>query len=218
MIEEGTPFCPQCGAPQIRVAIPENDSPAFTPGTPSEMQPPAQPVTLADLPVRPATIPWRRAFRPILLGGSVIFFGSMLPLGVLWNILVIAIGGAITVAFVRRQAWAAHDLGPSGGAKVGAAAGFVSYAVSAIMLVLACVVEGPQIRQQLMARLQATQAQLGDPSSREMLQNFMQKLNTPEGFATLVTVGLAMSFFIFVILGAVGGAIGAALMQRDRQH
>jgi hypothetical protein len=220
MIEEGTPFCPQCGGPQIRVMVPENDSPSFTPGTPAEMQPPAEPVPLTNISVagNSSAIPWRQAFRPILIGGTVIFLGSMLPLGLLWNIVIIAVGGAIAVAFLHRQPWAAHDLGASGGAKVGAAAAFVSYAVSAIMLVLACVVEGPEIRHQLIARLQSTQTQLGDPQSRQIFENLVQKLNTPEGFATLITLGLAMSLFIFLILGATGGAIGAALMQRDRHH
>ncbi|MGZ4814218.1 MAG: zinc-ribbon domain-containing protein [Terriglobales bacterium] len=216
MIEEGTPFCPHCGAPQIRVSIPESDSPAFTPGTPAEMQPPAEPVPLAPIPRSSPAIPWRKAMRAVLLGAAVILIGSMLPLGVLWNVLVIAIGGAIAVAFVRRQDWAIHDLGASGGAKIGAAAAFCSYVISAILLVLSCVLDGPGVRQQFINRLQATQSQLGDPNSREIFQTLIDKVKTPEGFATLVTIGLAMSFVIFVVIGAAGGAIGATLMQRDR--
>ncbi len=218
MIEEGTAFCPHCGAPQIRVAVPENDSPSFAPGTPAEMQPPAEPVELGQVPHGSSAIPWRQAMRAILLGSAVILIGSMLQLGILWNLVVIVIGGAIAVAIVRRQPWAMHDLRASGGAKIGAAAGFFSYAISAVLLVLACVLDGPGVRRQFIDRLQATQTQLGDPSSREMLQTLISKVNTPEGFATMVTLGLAMSFIIFVMFGAAGGAIGATLMHRDGRH
>ncbi len=156
--------------------------------------------------------------RPVMIGGGAILIGSMIPLGLAWNVLVIAGGAILAVAIFRRHPWAATNLRPSVGAKVGGAAALFSCVISSIFLVLACLFDGPEIRHQFIDRLQATQAQLGDPQTSEMLKSIMDKVNTPEGFATLITLGIAMSFLIFLVLGAAGGAIGATLMQRDRQR
>src|ERR1051326_7417864 len=46
-IEEGTPFCRHCGAPQIRIpGLEEAATPPMPPGTPGEVQPPAEPVVI----------------------------------------------------------------------------------------------------------------------------------------------------------------------------
>lgn len=228
MIEDGTPFCPQCGAPQIRVQIPEGvaqpqpapssesqDSPAFVPGTPAEMQPPAHPVPLSAIPAADDRVPWKLALRPVLLGGAIILIGSMIPLGLAWNVLVIGGGAVAAVALFRRRTWNVL-LRPSLGAKIGAAAAVFSCAVSAVLLVLACLIDGAEVRHQFIDRLQATQTQFGDPQTTEMFKTLVQKINTPEGFATLITLGVALSFLVFLVIGAAGGAIGASLMQRDR--
>jgi len=218
-IEEGTAFCPHCGAPQIRVAMPEPKSPSFSPGTPAEMQPPAEPVPLSSLSFpEDAGLNWRLALRPILLGGLSILLGSMLPLGVFWNILVIAGGGAFAVALYHRRSLARTSLTAVLGAKIGSAAALFSYGVSALMLVLGCVIDSADIRHVFIARLQEMQGQLPDPQSREMLQTILQKLNTPEGFAALITAGLAISFVVFLAFGAIGGAIGGSLMSRNQQR
>ena len=75
-----------------------------------------------------------------------------------------------------------------------------------------------EIRQKFIDYFQQMQTQLTDPQSREMANTLLQKLNTPEGFATLITVGLAVSFFFFLALGAAGGAIGAAVIQRNQRR
>lgn len=227
MIDEGTPFCPHCGAPQIRVRIPEtpessppppppNDSPAFVPGTPAEMQPPARPIPLSAIQLPNDRVPWRQALRPIILGGVIILAGSMIPLGIAWNILVVAGGAMLAVAFFRRQPWASLNLRPLIGAKIGAAAALFSCALSAIFLGLGCLFDGPEIRRQFIDRLQTTQAQFGDPRTSEMFKTIIEKVNTPEGFATIITVGVAFSCLFFLVLGAAGGALGASLMQRGR--
>ena len=69
-MEEQTPFCRSCGAPQIRVAVPEeaapllNDpvTPPLEPGTPAGLQPPAIPVYFEV----PAGIQWRKYVRIVL--------------------------------------------------------------------------------------------------------------------------------------------------------
>ena len=120
-LEEGTPFCPHCGAPQIRVAMPENDSPGFIPGTPAEMQPPAEPVPIHSLPLPRAqgSIDWRAAFPTIGIAGFFTGLASLLPLGIVW---VIA-GGILTVVLYRKRHPEASPLTSGSGARMGAATG-----------------------------------------------------------------------------------------------
>ncbi len=223
MIDEGTPFCPQCGAPQIRVVVPESDAPSFAPGTPAEMQPPAEPVPLTMIPVPAEGVSWRHAIRPIILGGLIILFGStlgsMVQLGILWNLLIIALGTIIAVAlYARSHARIGRELSASIGAKIGAAAALSSIAVLTLVLIIGIVFYGPLLRQSVIDNFQQMRTQLTDPQSRELIENMMDKVKTPEGFAAFITVALAFSFVFFGVFGAAGGAIGATLMNRHQRR
>lgn len=215
-IEEGTAFCPHCGAPQIRVAMPEGDpSPSFTPGTPAEMQPPAEPVPLSVLPPRVMQVPWRHAIGPVLVSAVLILAGSMLQLGVLWNLMVIAGGGALAVALYRRRVLSGR-LSAAVGAKIGAVTGFVTCAIPSALLVLGCAVNGSEMRQKLVEYFQENQSRMPDAQSRQTITTIIQKMNTPDGFATFIVVALAFSFIMFIVLAAAGGAISASFLHRDR--
>src|SRR5512147_586202 len=106
-VEEGTAFCPQCGAPQIRVvtARQEPASPPLPPGTPEDAQPPAQPVELgtqaAAQPVAPPRIQWSQAVPAAAGAGAVLALAWVIPpLGfVLW----VVAAGLVGVAFYRRK-------------------------------------------------------------------------------------------------------------------
>src|ERR1700757_2928378 len=82
-VEDGVPFCPQCRAPQIRVARSEATSappplppeaeaatPPPSPSTTGEMQPPAQPtpVPRAGFLLTPHAIEWSKAVPGAILG------------------------------------------------------------------------------------------------------------------------------------------------------
>jgi len=224
MIEEGTPFCPHCGAPQIRVAMPETATPeqyqpAFTPGTPAEMQPPAQPVPLSTLPLpgSESDIQWRRAFVPVVVGALAMIVGAVVAPGGLLKLLAMAAGAAVAVAIYRRRPEVGTTLSGTAGAKLGAVAGLFSYGVLAIVIVIGCSVDSLDVRQQLHAQLQQLQSQ-ADPASRETMGQLIQKIDTPEGFAAFITAGLAISFVMFLVCGAAGGAISGAVAQRNQRR
>src|SRR5437588_2193103 len=70
-VEDQVPFCPSCGAPQIRVSSPQDSpsaapdqpvTPQFDPGTPGSIEPPAVPVALAT----GRAIQWKRFLRIVL--------------------------------------------------------------------------------------------------------------------------------------------------------
>jgi Protein of unknown function (DUF4199) len=221
MIDEGTAFCPHCGAPQIRVAIPQadvapaNDSPAFVPGTPAEMQPPAQPVPLTPTPPaeHASRFEFRLALPTTLIAGLVIGIGTIMPLGsVAWIVLVIGTGGALAVALYKRKHPEALDMRPGEGAKLGAMAAVSGYILFAILAVITFVVDHG-IQQEMIQRLHEMKPP--DPSAQQMYQQIADKLSTPEGMALLMTFAMAIFFFMFLALGAAGGAIGATLMHRD---
>jgi len=222
MIEEGTPFCPHCGAPQIRVAIPESESeresPAFAPGTPAEMQPPAEPVRLSSPSTAfdPGTFSLRSALPSTLIAGVIIGIGTMIPFGMAWIVLVIGTGGALAVALYKRRHPEALSMRPGVGAKLGGLAGVGGYVLFAVFAVLTFVFNGSELRQEMVRRLHDMKAP--DPSTQQMYQQIADKLSSPEGMALIMTFAMAIFFFMFLLLGAAGGAIGATLMHRDHSR
>ena len=220
-IEEGTTFCPHCGAPQIRVnmpAEPPSNSPAYVPGTPAEIQPPAEPVPLSSLrlPAEPGAFSMRGALPAALMAGIGIGIGSLIPLGLAWIILVIGTGGAFAVIIQKRRNPASRQMGPTDGAKLGTVASLIGYAIFAVVTVFLFVVNGTAMRQEIMRRMQEMKSP--DPAMQQTYDQIMQKLATPEGMALMVTVALAFLFVFFLAIGAAGGAIGATLTHREHQR
>src|SRR3954470_18373048 len=78
MLEEGTAFCPQCGAPQIRVETPaasnQPATPSMPPGTPANLQPAATPVALAP------PLDWGVGFKAALLMGVLAAIPASVPI------------------------------------------------------------------------------------------------------------------------------------------
>jgi len=129
---------------------------------------------------------------------------------------VIGAGGSIAVALVRRRLGSFANVPARVGAKIGGATGLLSFSVPALMVLLGFVIDGPAVHEEFVQYIKTAASQIADPRSRDSLQNVLQAINTPEGFATFITLSIALSFLFFLALGAAGGAIGASLMQRDR--
>jgi hypothetical protein len=142
----------------------------------------------------------------------------MIQLGALWNLLIIVAGALSAVALYRRQPMTGGEVPVSTGAKIGAAAALASFIAFAVMIVLGCVFAGPEVRQQVILRVQMTQSQMTDPQSRAAAQSLLQQLNTPEGFATMVTIGMGLLLVFFLVFGAAGGALGAKLFGRSQRN
>ena len=209
-LEEGVPFCPQCGAPQIRVPGPENPAegptPQFSPGTPANIQPPAVPVATSQ-------VNWQLAMRAAALSGTGAAVLSHVPIISLGCCLWVLSAGAAAVWFYRR--WVPGVVLTTGaGARLGAmtgALGFVIYAViSALILAFSTFVlgRGEDIRNEFRRAIeQSAAANAGDPRVAEIVA----RLSTPEGLAILLTVTVVMFFVAFVIFAMIGGSIGAAM-------
>src|SRR5262249_1638757 len=130
-VEEQTPFCAACGAPQIKVTVPaapanEPSSSPLPPGTPDSIQPPAVPVSFLP----PGQIQWKKSGRvavplSVLAGISI---AVIAPLG-----LLIFFGGIVYSVNRYRREHPGH-LRASQGALLGALNGLISFLVSAALL------------------------------------------------------------------------------------
>jgi len=217
-VQPGTAFCPSCGAPQIRVTVPDAapvDSPIFVPGTPAEMQPPAQPVQLGAQPLREfdvTAIQWRRALWPVVVGGVVAGFLPQLAPSLLWLVVCIMGGAAIAVGLYHHRE-SLNLISRRMGAKVGIAAATVGYTIDAVLATLLfCFV--PQQRTEMLKQIQELPSRAPNPESANLFREIAQKMSTPEGLALLFSFSLIVAAVLFLIFGALGGVIGAKLTRR----
>ena len=219
-VEEGTAFCKQCGAPQIRVsaAEPVPASPPLEPGTPGELQPPAEPVPLphsaqsysaAELPPAPQRVSWADALPGALLAGVLVALAWIISfIGfLLWPL---AAGALAVLLYARRNS--VRQMASGFGARIGVIAGLFGFGFMALLMSLELLAfRGTgRLRQLLLQAMQQAMANNPDPAA----QQAMQKLMTPEGIAVLVTFAMVLFFAVFLGLGALGGAVGASLLRK----
>jgi zinc-ribbon domain len=211
-VEDGKAFCSQCGAPQIRVAVPEASPESVAADSGSvvaldrELGSISPEIPLGSLPVSSAY-----ALQPCAFAVAVAVGLTVLGL----NPFVAALGsGFLAVAFSRRR-------GPgilihSGtGAKLGALCGLLFFGVSIILetLALAVLHKGAEVRNAMLEKVQQAAARY--PSSE--VQPFVDWVKSPNGFAIMMVASVIFGLVAFVVLGSCGGALGAALLgRRDR--
>ena len=212
-VEDGVPFCPQCGAPQIRVmAAVQASSPTSVPGRLNERQFPAPPVTLGEL----SSGTWSRAWWSAnlaaglgALGALVVAVATGLPqLGFLAWMLG---GGMLGVVIYRRRQHLAH-LTAGMGARLGAMAGLMGFVIFGLLsLVQMLALRGTgQLQAALEQALKASAARSGNPEAQQMVQQFL----TPEGMRTLLILGILLMLVMFLALSSLGGVIAAAFSRR----
>lgn len=216
-VEEGTAFCKQCGAPQIRVAVADQApvTPPLEPGTPGGLQPPAEPVPLPyygsapPIPAPPETIDWSDALPGALMAGALVALSWVIPFAgfLLW---LLAAGALAVVLYGRRRA--VTNFTSSFGAKIGAVAGLIGFGIFALLISLELLATSGtgKLRQMLQQIMQQALASNPDPNAQQMIQNLM----TPQGIALLVTFVMILFFAAFLGLGALGGALGASLLKK----
>ncbi len=211
-VEDGVPFCPQCGAPQIRIPGVEGQpasapaTPPLPPGTPGEVQPPAEPVPLhAEM---PRGVEWSQAFPAAAIAGIILAIAWVIPfLGFLFWMVA---GGILAVALYRRRAPHA-PLTPALGARVGAVGGVFGFAVfSGLFAMELLVARGGRFREMLQQVVQQAAQRNADPRAQQMMQQMM----TPAGLAALITVVMVILLIGFLALSSLGGAIGAWLFRQ----
>jgi len=201
-VEDGTPFCRRCNAPQIRVAGPEPLAPAApTPEAAIENYTSYAPSS---------TLEWPQALSSAgiaVLATIVLIVITPFGLGTLP-------AGFLCVVLYRRRRPATH-LTVGMGARLGALTGGMSFAVIATILALwTAFRSGKEIHDAILNRIQQYAAQ----SSYPQVQQVIDLLNTPEGFTFFMIFSLIMTFIAFTIFSSLGGAIGASLLYRKERQ
>ena len=206
-MEQGTAFCPQCRAPQIRVAVPEIVIPS---GIASDS-------TVTSLPAyfgAPLTtrIEWSQALPATALAGLIAALLMMTPLAYFGFGMLI--GGSLSVVFYRRRVPVAN-VTPGMGARLGMVSGILGGGIFAALLSVGTTLfhAWDSVRAKLIEVVEQTAARNPDPQTQQALEFF----KSPDGIVLLLTTALIGALIAFVIFSGLGGALGAALLRR-KEH
>jgi hypothetical protein len=216
VVADGKPFCGECGAPQIRVAVAESAAAAARPASESPNLIPA----LADASAllrglnvpRIAAIEWPRAL-PLcaiaaLVAALIMSLGLMIPL-------LAALGAgflAVNLYHRRSAAWAGNA---RSGAQLGAVCGAMFFAIAAVLqtAVMAILHTQGQVREKIMDALQQAATRSSDPQ----VQIAFDQLKTPEGIALMMVLGLTALLVVSIAAGCVAGALTGAFLGRGKR-
>jgi RNA polymerase subunit RPABC4/transcription elongation factor Spt4 len=211
-MDEGRPFCPHCGAPQIRVLIAE---PAGA--TISTAEAAAIPQMSASLPAS-QTVPvlavpmqWSQALKPCTLAAGVASLLMLLGLNPFVGMVSV---GFLAVVFYR-QGRPQASIRPGTGARLGALSGLICFAMASIVEAMLVLVlhKGAEIRQALLAAINQAAARTSDAQALAMFEHF----RSPEGLEFLMVFGLLFGLVAAIVLAALSGALGGAVLGPRRK-
>jgi len=197
-VEDGTPFCKQCGTPQIRVSGFE------VPGGSS-----AESIDYSFQPDAPS-LHWSQALPAAATAGLVAAISMLLPFGALG--LGIFAGGYVSVRLYQRRVPAAMPTSGMG-ARLGAVSGVLGFVYFTIFTAIEVLVfhSGGELHDALIQAVQQSISRTSDPQAQQALQY----LKSPPGLALVMTMGLVLMFVLFLVFASVGGVLGAARWRRS---
>ena len=198
-VEDGRPFCPQCRAPQIHVQFAVPDDPAALndgAGQPSAAFPQIPDFDRATT-TQTSLLDRAVAVRSALKAGLLGVFIGMIP------VLGIVLTGSLGVFFYRR---AKGTVPPARiGARVGAAAGVVSFAINSLMIVIR--IFSLHAQQEYIDAVTKVAQTVGYNTADPAIQASIRNLVSPAGLALTFFFGMIFT----VALAALGGALAALL-------
>lgn len=203
-IEEGRPFCPQCGAPQIRVAVPEPASASSATAAESSAAPSDAKLVYPALPATPAGGFAAQSCGLAAASAAVLMFLGLTPL------VAALAAGFLSIAFLRRR----HESGIliGAGARLGAMSGIFLFIIAGALetLIIITTHKAAELRAEMLDKIQQAAARYPGPD----VQPFLDFAKSPNGFTFMLVASLIFGFVAFVALGAVGGVLGATLFGR----
>lgn len=208
-VEQGIPFCPHCSAPQIRVVLAETAAgPAVLAGAsaPSE--------DAAVLPVSPAGVALSPHASQVLKACALAALVATVLVSLGLNLFVAMLGVGFLAVILYRQRRPGMAIKAAAGAGIGALGGLLWYAMSSIVgtLIVIFLHKGPEVRSQLIARIDQAAAQTSDPQTLAVFQRF----KGPGGLELLIVLGFVFALVASIVLGGLGGALGSLLSRRNR--
>src|SRR5215468_6860361 len=212
MVEEGVPFCKQCGAPQIRVVglEPEPAPTASTVDPSSHVLPaPYLPSVPRQFPIAGAgTVQWSRALPGAALGGVFSLLAMVIPYAVFGPAFLL--GGALAVMFYRKSSGGIAPA-PRAGARIGAASGSFGFLYLAVLAVATAVYRSTEVRDAILESVSQMAARGYDPQKIAQVQELIK---SPDGMMLFLAFGLFMMLIIMVVGSSIGDAFYAAWSRR----
>jgi hypothetical protein len=203
-VEDGTPFCSRCNAPQIRVAGPEPIT------SPVAVTPEAAIEQYASQAPRSSAVEWSQALPAA--GIAVLAAIFLMVLGMPAGLGMFA-AGFLSVLLYRRRCPATH-LTAGMGVRLGALTGGLGFGVLAAILALwTAFRSSKEIHDALLNYIREYAAHSSDPHMQQVLDLF----NTPEGFTFIMILTLIMSLLAFLLFSTLGGVVGAFLLHRKER-
>src|SRR5579863_9816576 len=209
VLQEGRPFCPHCGAPQIRVLIAEPAAAqALAEGAASGSLPASLPAS-ETVPVLAVSGTWSQALKPCALAAGVttlLMFLGLHPLVAMFS------AGFLAIVFYRQRG-AGVAITPASGGKLGALSGFFCFALMALLVSFAAMV--PELRTKFREGIiENAQKWATAHGGDAQVQAALDQMKTPEGFVMMLILGGILLLISSIVLGALGGALSGGIFGR----
>jgi hypothetical protein len=214
-IDETLPFCPHCGAPQIRVTSADEEAGQPTPLAPEPPQV-ISPTSWVPAPgYQPQAVQWDAVWKGATLSGVIAAVLTAAPVISVGCCLWLLGAGALSVFLYQRRVPSAF-VTPGMGMRIGAVSGVVGFVASTFWMVFRFAKDNQEFRSALQEQMEKSIAANPDPRAQDIMRQFMNNLNTPQGLATFFVLILVVVAIAFVVFSAAGGALGAAMFARRR--
>lgn len=200
-VENGRPFCPKCRAPQVRVEFASLPPVAVASATDLGIAP--DHLNAADL--RSSADP---AFvRTALQAGLLGVMANLIPFG-----LGMVLTGILAALLYHR---ASGMLRFGKALRLGAVAGAIAFAATALLTVLAVVLlhAQQQFHDFMMTAFEQSVARQSGPD----VQKVLQLIHTPQGFGIVLAIFMLGFLLLSMLLSAAGSVIGSALFRDHKQ-
>ena len=210
-VQDSSPFCSDCGAPQVRFSPAETVDESVSVSLPAGAFPnsqPAQPDAHIETDRRVSNRERSIALKSALRAGAIAAALCLFPMGF---VLAMPLAGFLAVLFYGRQSWRAEPSRRSG-FRLGTLAGFFGFVIFAALAAIIIVASGDQdeFRRQSLEALQKAHARYSDPQQLRTLEYLM----TPQGLTIGLAVSVALIGVFFVLLSGIGGAVSASILRR----
>jgi len=211
-VDDASPFCNECGAPQIRFSRPEVPVEDIVVSTQLDSVPaavPQQPDPHLETNRRVSERERTVALRSALKGAAIAAVFCLFPVGFA---IAMPLAGFLAVLFYRRRSWRA-DSSRRSGFKLGALAGLFAFMIFGLFVSVQVSIPASrdEFRKLMIDQLHTLQAKSSDPEQRADIEYF----TTPHGFPVGIALGAVVSCVFFAFFAGIGGAVAAALLRRQ---
>jgi hypothetical protein len=206
-LPSGARFCHKCGKPQFELPEVEQAVPAAE----APQQTPVQGPILPPLPGGPREINFRNGSAVrigFITSGIVTLLMSLLGyvLGA-FALLTLVAGGFLGVYLYLKRT--GERVSVKNGARLGWITGVFCFCISTVFTTLTVVGNSESLIAEWKRQLDRSGA------SEESMRQAMQIFQSPAGLATLIVLSLFLMFIFFTLLPAIGGALGAKVLEKD---